>query len=264
MTSTPNRLTLSVNVGDGMAGRKSKQRAPWVPPPPREPDRPHCAWYTDAHDTSHRVRCVPYTERLQHLAETEYLLPPYQRGVVWSREKQLTYLQTVWRGLPTAPCVIWRRRVPYSLQGQLWIMDGQQRLTALGANIRRADGTHNEPPIFRLDIPTGTWSLDGPGEPWALCSLAQANMLERPAWKDRGLPVSHDLIHHPLQCYARAQNAYVQILEIECPDERAAEVFSILAQPGIAWTPEELEGLITSIQDAGLSWMQNVAVGATA
>lgn len=239
-----------------MASRKSKSPVePQPPRPPPEPSRPHCAWYDDAHNNNHRIRCIPFTERLESLAESTFLLPPYQRPVVWSREKQLAFLQTVWRGFPTSPCVIWRRRGA-GLSTQRWVMDGQQRLTAMGADIRRADGTINPPPVYQLDMPTGTWSLDGPGESWSPCALARAELLRRDACRDRTIPVSDDRIHHPLQCYSRAKNAYVQILEIECSDSQAAEVFTILAQPGIAWSSEELEGLIASIQGVGLDWLE--------
>jgi hypothetical protein len=73
--------------------------------------------------------------RLAPLAEGErelswFVLPNFQRPPVWSRAQQVKFVESCWIGLPIGVIVYNRsRRIdsPYDN----WLLDGQQRITAL-------------------------------------------------------------------------------------------------------------------------------------
>jgi hypothetical protein len=73
--------------------------------------------------------------RLAPLAEGErqlgwFVLPPFQRPPVWSREQQSRFIESAWMGLPLGVFIY--NRTP-SLDGRFdaWLLDGQQRVTAV-------------------------------------------------------------------------------------------------------------------------------------
>ena len=168
--------------------RKRKAPVPASPPPP-QPEIPWPDWLAQRRRALH----VAWgTQGLRRIGECDYWLPPMQRPVVWTREQQLTYVRTLWTGMPCAPIILWDS---YRVDGvhRMWILDGQQRLTAIGAHIRTADGTLRPPTRFCFDPVDGRW-LDDPGQPgqslmrrpssaWTCtgiwCSLAGHAQLER-------------------------------------------------------------------------------------
>ena len=98
-------------------------------PPPWEKDQ---GTFGQPHKTTVR----------QAVVDVEWFLPPFQREVVWTPAQQAAYCNSLWDGMPTAPLLVWER----DINGTGWpyrrvVLDGQQRLTALGAHVIRADGT---------------------------------------------------------------------------------------------------------------------------
>ncbi len=68
-----------------------------------------------------------------------YILPPFQRNAVWTREQQIELLESIWDGLPIGSIVF------NACQGKKsdgWLLDGQQRVTSLLAYV------NNEFPVY--------------------------------------------------------------------------------------------------------------------
>ena len=67
-----------------------------------------------------------------------FVLPPWQRPFVWTDDQVMAYHERLLTGGHGGVVVIWRR---YSKTGQqAVVLDGQQRLTAVGVRMQRADG----------------------------------------------------------------------------------------------------------------------------
>lgn len=73
-----------------------------------------------------------------------FRLPVFQRSLRWQREENLLLLDSLYRGFPVGTLLLWKHEAPGALlhfggfsvqaeprQDALWIVDGQQRLTAL-------------------------------------------------------------------------------------------------------------------------------------
>jgi len=65
-------------------------------------------------------------------------IPEFQRGFVWSSEKVKNLIDSLHRDYPTGLILLWSRPDYFSprtaigtQEPKLWIIDGQQRLTAL-------------------------------------------------------------------------------------------------------------------------------------
>lgn len=61
-------------------------------------------------------------------------LPVWQRGSVWSREQQIRFVESAWKGLPLGTYTVNRQKTIRTDPGLHGILiDGQQRITAIGA-----------------------------------------------------------------------------------------------------------------------------------
>lgn len=90
-------------------------------------------------------------ELLFEIEKRELILPEFQRGFVWSREKVKVYIASIYKNYPTGHFLIWKTYSPPKYRGDgpeadakynRLILDGQQRLTALYTVFR------GEPPPF--------------------------------------------------------------------------------------------------------------------
>jgi hypothetical protein len=61
-----------------------------------------------------------------------FVLPPFQRPPVWTREQQVRFLESCWMGLPIG-AFVYNAPNDYSHRTDLWLLDGQQRVTAVYA-----------------------------------------------------------------------------------------------------------------------------------
>lgn len=85
------------------------------------------------------------SEILEKLRREEWVLPPFQRGFVWTdRIKLLDFIDSLYKGFPIGSIIIWnpsedvhkKRKLQVKTSGepyhaQEYIMDGQQRLTTI-------------------------------------------------------------------------------------------------------------------------------------
>lgn len=58
-----------------------------------------------------------------------FVLPPFQRPPVWTPAQQSRFVESCWMGLPIG--VIVYNRGAYNSPRDCWLLDGQQRVTAL-------------------------------------------------------------------------------------------------------------------------------------
>jgi len=78
-------------------------------------------------------------ELLAEIEKGELVLPEFQRGFVWTKEKVKNYIDSIYRNYPTGHFLIWKTYKPQQFRGSAaetnayyrLILDGQQRLTAL-------------------------------------------------------------------------------------------------------------------------------------
>lgn len=96
-----------------------------------------------------RSRCASQVTPLPSLWGSPFRLPAFQRGERWTPSMQAAFCTAVLVGDPVPPVLLWERR------DGTWIIDGQQRLTALGAKVVRADGASNTPSKAFFDARTG-------------------------------------------------------------------------------------------------------------
>ena len=89
-------------------------------------------------------------ELITEIEKRELILPEFQRGFVWSRDKVKQYIESIYKSYPTGHFLIWKTYKPQQYRGSAsdsnayyrLILDGQQRLTALYTVFK------GEPPPF--------------------------------------------------------------------------------------------------------------------
>jgi hypothetical protein len=131
---------------------------PTAPEPPR-PKLPDPLTAEEHARTKRVVQCGQSIQRAQSFVrgrdlevQAPFRLPPYQRPAVWTSEQSAAFLTRLLRGMPGGTVLIWERYDAARKDREWWLIDGQQRLTAIGARVLRADGTFNPTPILHLDL----------------------------------------------------------------------------------------------------------------
>jgi hypothetical protein len=94
---------------------------------------------------------------LQRVRAGKVRVPEFQRPLRWGRRQNLELLDSIWRGYPIGSLLLWKRHAPAGrikvgtaelevpeLSDALWVVDGQQRLTALAASLLEVKQTVGE------------------------------------------------------------------------------------------------------------------------
>jgi len=95
---------------------------------------------------------VTVRELLTKVQAGEIRIPKFQRPLRWSGQNVVELLDSIWRGYPVGSLLFWKRPAPAEkitignahLQAPeapdaWWVVDGQQRVTALGASLLNLD-----------------------------------------------------------------------------------------------------------------------------
>lgn len=77
--------------------------------------------------SGHRRRAAPIRDGERELSWL--VLPPFQRPAVWSLAQKIRFVESAWMRLPLG-VFIWNRG-EYGNPYENWLLDGQQRVTAL-------------------------------------------------------------------------------------------------------------------------------------
>lgn len=59
-----------------------------------------------------------------------FVLPPFQRPPVWTEAQKVRFLESVWSALPLG-AYVYNRSVDMNAPTDGWLLDGQQRITAI-------------------------------------------------------------------------------------------------------------------------------------
>ncbi len=91
-------------------------------------------------------------ELLKKLNDGEIRVPNFQRPLRWRGSDVLALLDSIWRGYPVGSLLFWKRPAPEAIikigsahvqapavQDAWWVVDGQQRTTALAASLLNLD-----------------------------------------------------------------------------------------------------------------------------
>ncbi len=76
---------------------------------------------------------LPAVEVVNRCVSGQWDVPRFQRGFVWSPDMVRDLADSLWRDYPLGLLLLWRRASSSAPGEPLWIVDGQQRLTALCA-----------------------------------------------------------------------------------------------------------------------------------
>ena len=225
-------------------------------PPPRPDVHPREPWEPGLQSRSSWDACRPHLMSISQLTRETYYLPPWQRGQVWTPDRQVAFCRTLWDGLPFAPILLWERRVGPNINDRVSVvLDGQQRLTAVGARIVRHDGTLNTPTAAHLDLETGRWQV-GPADghpPITMARMANSQWL----WRDGRRQVEGDDWWRTVSLIADADNRIrlsstsVYVIGASMTVDDAIRVFDTWNTPGVNIPREELAELI---READRSW----------
>jgi hypothetical protein len=242
----------------GSTNRKRAKAAPMAPlyDHPKRPPRPHSEWYRQRQ--SGRIDWQMHTLHASEVGRMSFTLPAYQRDVVWSRTQQLAFVRSVWDGQPVSPVVVWER----SWSEPVAVLDGQQRLTALGVPMLRADGTTNDVPRFALDVAAGEWLDADPGDRAVVRVTTPVEIAGAKGWDfvdefDRENPENdpYDDLSEPrcaaIECLSIAQGLRIPMMVLRGPMDPSVivQAFRTLATPGVPWTLEEIERMVGSVSD---------------
>jgi hypothetical protein len=59
-----------------------------------------------------------------------FVLPPFQRPAVWTEAQKVRFMESIWGGLPLG-AYIYNQPQTYHSPYDQWLLDGQQRITAI-------------------------------------------------------------------------------------------------------------------------------------
>lgn len=250
--------------------RPAKPKQPAAPPSPPEPDvEPREPWPAPMGQRSSWDRCRPVQLCLRQVVQDHvYHLPPWQRGQVWTPAQQVAFCECLWRGLPFAPLLVWERShgaPKHEVSGV--VLDGQQRLCAVGARVLRADGSPTAPTSAFLDLETGRWGTE-PAPDWPPITMRDAasggsdwiwgEVLRASLGRERHRRLGM-LLAHAAQRVGMTE-AVTYLMGPSVPAEDAVEVFRSWNRPGTPIPPEEVEALIAQ---ADIGWMPVQPASAT-
>lgn len=229
--------------------KRKPARPPPAPAPPRPPPEPPPAWAAD-YKREYRScfdRWRTTTLRMRDFKAPVYL-PPVQRVPKWTPQQQIDYCAAMMRGEPTGQILI--VSAGWHTLRRNYVIDGQQRLTALGIDVVRHDGTRNPPTAARFNVHTGEW---GGTEEEGSYSLAESAGSDFDMWRRaddvpvvgrarvRGLAELNRLTSD-IDLPAYTANFYA-------PDEKAGReivsAFASINHPGTPITPDDLAALLS-------------------
>jgi hypothetical protein len=126
---------------------------------------------------SPQATTVTVRSLIQRVAEGQVRIPPFQRPLRWRGRDVVLLLDSIWRGYPIGSLLCWTRPAAagqISIGGALWevpatdsawwVVDGQQRITALAASLLEVDHGPERTWSVRFD-PEQDLFLEGPVPP---------------------------------------------------------------------------------------------------
>jgi hypothetical protein len=129
-----------------------------------------CAVATDvlpALDRRPEARAEAVEDLVHQVREGRVRVPEFQRGLKWGSQQVLDLFDSIYRGYPIGSLLLVKRRAPAAqihlgplvigapeMSDAWWVVDGQQRLTALAGSMARPEpipGTPDDPFVVYFD-----------------------------------------------------------------------------------------------------------------
>lgn len=128
-----------------------------------------------------RAEADSVEDLLVRITRGEIRIPPFQRPFAWKREDVKKLLDSVWRGYPVGALLFWEKKAsagrvkvgPLTIDAPeisraSWVIDGQQRLTALAGSLlypRRLEATNTDEFAWYFDLERGEFVSPRPAPP---------------------------------------------------------------------------------------------------
>lgn len=119
---------------------------------------------------------VTVKDLIQKVRAGEIRIPRFQRPLRWKQPDVVRLLDSIWRGYPVGSLLFWKREAPAgtlsvggarleapAVREAWWVVDGQQRTTALAATLLDLDHASDRRWIASFDPAAEEFRADGPG-----------------------------------------------------------------------------------------------------
>lgn len=212
-------------------------------------------------DGSMYARPRPTFLSVRQVMEATWYLPPWQRGPVWTPAQQVAYCEALWAGYAIPPMLVWEVGAGGGIANRRAVLlDGQQRLLAMGARVVHADGSPVAYSAPRVDLDTGRWDAwpdEGPDRSrLTLAEIVDDGDFHRRPWdrwrRDDDAAEVHMRRMGMLRADARGRlediNMVFYAME-NTPPRLAAEYFRGWNIPGTPIQPSDLEALMQRVTD---------------
>jgi hypothetical protein len=206
-------------------------------------------------------------ELIERVYEGKIRVPAFQRPLRWRSQDVLALLDSVWRGYPVGSLLFWRRSAPAGtirigghhhpvpeLHDAWWLVDGQQRTTALAAALLPLDHSGDNRWIASFDPRVPEFRGGPPGKPEVDISVPVATLgdLRRLGRWIRESAVDDHLLGIIEDAQQRLLDYSIPIYIVETEHERVLrEVFARLNSTGARMRADEIFQALHGGQTAG-------------
>lgn len=185
-------------------------------------------------------------------------VPEFQRGAVWTEDRAVAYVTSWCRGLASLPMLV---RITGYIHPRTWILDGQQRMMALGFTLRDAAGEIRRGPVGYLDFETGAVvSEPGPmrmtiAEITARASVRDLNGPGNRWWRTHTDWIRGGDRRLAAMVFDAEEMSYtmphtVSVLHQDTTPEAAREYFRHWNIPGVPFAEGEIDRLLSIVGSA--------------
>lgn len=185
-------------------------------------------------------------------------VPEFQRGAVWTEDRAVAYVTAWCRGLASSSMLAW---ITGYNPSRAWILDGQQRMIALGFTLRDAAGEVRRGPVGYLDFETGAVvSEPGPMRMTIAEITAKTSMHDLIGPSNRWWRVHTDWIRGSdrrltAMVFDAEEMSYtmphtVSVLHQDVTPAQAREYFRHWNIPGVPFADGEIDRLLSIVGDA--------------
>ncbi|MGI5863659.1 MAG: DUF262 domain-containing protein [Myxococcales bacterium] len=199
---------------------------------------------------------VTVKDLIQKVQAGEVRIPRFQRPLRWSGKNVLDFIDSIWRGYPVGSLLLWKRpaeaetllvggarlQVPARADAW-WVVDGQQRITALAASLLDLDHGGDRRWVLRFD-PEHEAFLLGPPPPQRIgldVPLSVLGDLRRLGRWLRDCALEEEMIDRVEDAQQRILDYSIPAYVVETSDEEALRaVFARLNSTGARMRAEEV------------------------
>lgn len=217
-----------------------------------------------------RADAVPVEDLVGWVVEGRVRIPKFQRPMRWRASHILELFDSLWLGYPVGNLLFWQRPAgedpalnlgPLTIHAKqrsdaLWVIDGQQRLTALAGVLKHPHPTTSSSDLFALwfDLENQHFVRPRPGEDLPAAWLPMNRVLDAVSlgewWSDnQALAGQTDLYRVALQLGRRVRESKLPIYIVETPNPDALKIiFARLNTSGVAMRETEVFNALHTLE----------------